>query len=323
MAIFSPEKNLPVMTLQRLQRWALIMTGYDYHIVYIKSADHADAYALSCLPIGSDPNFDKDESIVEIDSEVNMLDSHVILNLPLSAKTVADYTRKDPILAKVLHFVTNGWPSTWPHNQDKNKVRTYLNAQTEITSKDGVLLRHSRVIIPTALRARVLNMAHLTHIGIVRMKSLACMHVWWPNIEVDIAAHGKDCRACAETGPNQPENLSAWPVPDGPWQRIHIDFAGPFLDDMWLVVMDAYSKWPHVLKLNKYPTSETTTSALVDLFAIWDRRETIVSDNGPQFASNKFADWCNAHSIAHLTSAPFHPASNGEAERLVGVFSRP
>ena len=91
---------------------------------------------------------------------------------------------------------------------------------------------------------------------------------------------------------------------------------------MWLVVVDAYSKWPHVLKLNKYPTSETTTSALDDLIAIWGRPETIVSDNGPQFASKKFADWCNAHSIAHLTSASFHPASNGEATRLVGVFKQ-
>ena len=201
LAIFSPEKSLPVMTLQRLQRWALIMMGYDYHIVYRKSADHANADALSRLPIGNDPNFDKDESIVEIESEVNMLDSHVIINLPLSAKTTADYTREDPILAKVLQFVTNGCPSTWPHNQDKNKVRTYPNAQTEITSKDGVLLRDKRVIIPTTLRARVLNMLHLTHIGIVRMKSLACMHVWWPNIEVDIAAHCNDYTACAETGP--------------------------------------------------------------------------------------------------------------------------
>ena len=114
-------------------------------------------------------------------------------------------------------------------------------------------------------------MLHLTHIGIVRM------HVWWLNIEVDIAAHCKDCTACAETGPNEPENLSSWRVPDGTLQRIHIAFAGPFVDDMWLVVMDVYSKWPHVLKLSTYPTSETTTSALDDLFAIWGRPETIVS----------------------------------------------
>ena len=47
-----------------------------------------------------------------------------------------------------------------------------------------------------------------------------------------------------------------------------------------------------------------------------------MSDNGPQFASKTFADWCNAHSIAHLTCAPFHPASNSEAERLVCVFKQ-
>ena len=129
----------------------------------------------------------------------------------------------------------------------------------------SVLLRDSRVIIQTALRARVLNMLHLTHIGIVCMKSLARMHVWWPNIEVDIAAHCKDCTACAETGPNQPENLSAWPVPDHLWQRIHIDFTGLFLDGMWLVVMDAHSKWPlkpqTILQLGLSPVSEQEMSA--------------------------------------------------------------
>ena len=61
--------------------------GYDYHIVYRKSSDHANADDLSCLPIASDPNFDKEGSIVEIDSKVNMFDSHVILKFPLSAKT--------------------------------------------------------------------------------------------------------------------------------------------------------------------------------------------------------------------------------------------
>ena len=76
------------------------------------------------------------------------------------------------------------------------------------------------------------------------------------------------------------------------------------------------------MKLNKYPTSETTTSALDDLFAIWGRPETIVSDNGPQFSSKSFTDWCNAHSIAHLPSAPFHLASNGEAGLLMGVFKQ-
>ena len=155
---------------------------------------------MSRLPIGSNPNFDKVKSLFAIDIEVNRLDNHVIIYLPLSAKTVADYTRKDPILTKVPHFVTNGLPTTWPHNQNKNNVRTYVNSQTEITSNDGALLRDPRVIIPTAFRASVLNTLHLTHIGIVHMKSLARMHAWWRIIEVDIVAHCQDCTACAETG---------------------------------------------------------------------------------------------------------------------------
>ena len=74
------------------------------------------------------------------------------------------------------------------------------------------------------------------------------------------------------------------------------------------------------LKLSKYPACEATGSGFCYLFAIWGLSETIVSDNGPQFASNTFVDWSNAHSFAHLTSPPFHPPSNGKAERLIGVL---
>ena len=58
------------------------------------------------------------------------------------------------------------------------------------------------------------------------------------------------------------------------------------------------------------------------LFTIWGLPKTLVSDNGPQFASADFAYWCRSNCIVHMTSAPFHPSSNGEAERLVGVFKR-
>ena len=94
------------------------------------------------------------------------------------------------------------------------------------------------------------------------------------------------------------------------------------MGDMWLVVMDTKSKWPHVLKLSKYPTTETMISALNDLFTLWGLPDTLVSDNGTQFTSVAFAEWYVQHAITHLTSAPFHPPSNGEAERLNGVFKQ-
>ena len=141
------------------------------------------------------------------------------------------------------------------------------------------------------------------------------------SIETSIGTCCKAYNVCAVTAPAPAANLSLWPLPDDPWDRIHVDFAGPFLGNMWMLVMDAYSKWPSVVRMPNYPTKETTTIALDILFTTWGCPKTIVSDNEPQFGSKQFEDWCRLNGIVHLTRAPFHPPSNGEAERLVGVFN--
>ena len=46
----------------------------------------------------------------------------------------------------------------------------------------------------------------------------------------------------------------------------------------------------------------------------------IVTDNGPQFVADKFQQFCLSCGIQHTTTAPSHPRSNGEAERLVQSF---
>ncbi|KHJ99147.1 hypothetical protein OESDEN_00855 [Oesophagostomum dentatum] len=50
--------------------------------------------------------------------------------------------------------------------------------------------------------------------------------------------------------------------------------------------------------------------------------ETIVSDNGRQFASREFAELYNENGVAQVRSPPFHPQSNGQAERFVNTFKR-
>jgi len=46
----------------------------------------------------------------------------------------------------------------------------------------------------------------------------------------------------------------------------------------------------------------------------------VVSDNGPQLTADTFEEFCKQHGIKHITTAPFHPASNGLAERFVQMF---
>ena len=47
---------------------------------------------------------------------------------------------------------------------------------------------------------------------------------------------------------------------------------------------------------------------------------TVVSENGLQFVSAEFKQFMNANGIRHVKVAPYHPASNGQAERAVRIF---
>lgn len=92
---------------------------------------------------------------------------------------------------------------------------------------------------------------------------------------------------------------------------------------MWLVCIDAHSKYPYTAILEQGRTTAKDTVAVLEHFFLTEGTPlTIVTDNGPQFTANKFEQFCTTHGIKHITSAPFHPASNGEAERFVQSLKR-
>ena len=149
------------------------------------------------------------------------------------------------------------------------------------------MLRH-RAVIPAKLRSQVLSELHEGHLGIVKMKSLARSYNWWPKIDKDFEHLAESCPGCQlqqnEAGRVQ---LHPWEWPTRPWQRIHLDFAGPFLGRMFLIIVDACTsrnrQWPH-------------------------------------FTSVEFQLFLKTNGIKHITTAPFHPATNGQAERFVQSF---
>ena len=93
----------------------------------------------------------------------------------------------------------------------------------------------------------------------------------------------KRLRDCLVFGPS----LHCLEFPALPWQRLHVDFAGPDKGMMLKVVIDAHSKWPEIFMMAN-TTAEETVDTLHSLFVRFGLPDQIVSDNGPQFMSGVF-----------------------------------
>ena len=235
----------------------------------------------------------------------------------VTVQSIKQHTRRDPVLARVLDQVVSGW-----RNSSEEALKPYSQRKDELSTVDGCLQWGTRVIIPPTLRSKVLALLHDGHLGMSRMKSLARSYVWWPNMDAEIESLVRKCGHCQMHSESPPSAAShPWEFPSQPWSRLHLDFAGPFQGHMFLVVVDSFSKWLEVAVVSA-ATSRNTIDKLREMFARHGIPETMVTDNGTPFTSSEFQTFVDRNGIQHCRSAPYHPASNGLAERAVHTLKR-
>ncbi|KAK3744267.1 hypothetical protein QZH41_019938, partial [Actinostola sp. cb2023] len=214
LTILGPKNTVPTLAAARLQRWALILSSYQYDVKFRNTEAHANADALSRLPV--------DHAETSQESEI-------------------------------FHF-------------------NYVNDLTELPETFRMLHERIRSCHECCSLSKMdgLTSLHEDHPGICRMKALARSYLWWPKL-------------------------------------------GSAIEEM---VLYAHSKWPEV-----FATSSTTATITIDLlsvlFAAYGLPEELVSDNGPQFTSEEFGNFMKRNGITHTRTPPYHPASNGPAERYV------
>ncbi|XP_024946954.1 uncharacterized protein K02A2.6-like [Cephus cinctus] len=202
-----------------------------------------------------------------------------------------------------------------------NDEKSIYNKRLELTTEKGCLFWGLRAVIPEKLRGIILKELHATHLGIVKIKMFARSYVWWPNIDRDIEKLVKDCKICLTELKKPPFTpLTTWPWPDKAWSRIHCDFAGPFYGNMYLIIIDAHSKWPEIINFK----SNTKAYRLCEEFRVLFSRHGLplrcVTDGGPQFRSAEFQNFLLNNGVKHSFSPPYHPATNGAAENFVQTF---
>ena len=318
--LLGPKRGIPVLAASRLQRWAILLAGYEYDIKYRTTKQNANADCLSRLPQqtrhrGGD---EVDQFTVLWTDEGSKVNEVQVNSLPVSCEELRKATDKDEVLSKVKYFVLNGWPD----EAISAEFQPYYRKRNELTVECGCVLWGIRVVVPESVQQYVLQELHGAHPGMVRMKSLARSHVYWPRLDQqleDLAGSCEECRQYQMLPPRVPVNPWRWPTE--PWQRIHVDFAGPFLGSMFLLVVDSHSKWPEVISM-KITTAENTITVMRKLFSRYGLPHTVVSDNGPQFIAQEFEEFLKQNNVEHIKSAVKHPASNGEVERFVQTFKQ-
>ena len=325
--ILNEHQGMPQMAACRIARWRVSLMEFDYKIRYRSTKEHANCDALSRLPMRDDgEKLDQvnqlKHSIVqkqgkysqeEMELEVNSVAEwdNYLNDTFLNVKVVERELKKDKIMQQVMDYQINGWP-----NQVPESLQPYYRKRDELSVQGGCLTWGVRTVIPTVLRAQVLQLLHLTHAGMVSMKRLARAYVWWPNIDLDIEETVRICRDCGEVSKMLPKVvIHPWVRPSGPFQRVHVDFTGPFMGKSWLVLVCAYSKWVEVV-----PMMSTTSSAVIkEMRAIFSRTgipNCVVSDNATNFCSVEMEEFFRNNGIKHVNIATYSSASNGIVERF-------
>ncbi|XP_048247554.1 uncharacterized protein K02A2.6-like [Haliotis rufescens] len=312
MGLLDAEKGIPVMASARLRRWALMLAAYDYSIVYKPGSKLANADCLSRLPLQTSV------SVPPVPGDTIMLLENMA-EFPVNVRQIQFWTRKDPLLARVKKLVECGFPENL---KPDTELKPYIQKKTELSVQDGVILWGNRVVVPPQGRKQCVDVLHEAHPGIARMKAIARGLVWWPCIDSELENKVRTCSICQESRSSPCEaKLHPWDWPSKPWSRLHIDYAGPLQGQMFLIIVDSHSKWMDVFPVNSATTS-ATLECLRRTFSIHGLPETIVSDNGTCFTSDEFAIFIKRNGIQHICTSPYHPASNGLAERSVQTFKQ-
>ena len=185
-----------------------------------------------------------------------------------------------------------------------------------MTTIGFIVLRGTRIVIPSELREHVLKLAHEGHPGIVMMKKRLRSKVWWPGIDKDSEQFCKECYGCQLVNkPIAPEPINRTKLPQGPWQDLACDLLGPLPSGYYVfVVVNYFSRYFDIAVMEKV-TSVKIIACFEKMFATHGIPISITCDNGPQFKSSKFKEYLRVSGIKLHNVTPLWPQANGEVER--------
>ena len=283
------------MASSRMQRCSLTLLAYEYELFYRPGLQNDNADSLSRLSLRDVP-----ETTTVPGNIVHLLET--INSSPVDVSKVKLWTARDPVISQRPAVY-----SPWMAYDSRSRSTKTLFCRERVAE---CACRLCSVRFP----CRDTPSGHESHPGI-KMKNLCRNYAWWPRMDTRLDEKVKSCQVCQSHQKTPPcSALHPWEWPCRPWSRILVDYAaGPFIGNMFLLIVDAHSKWMNIHCVISASSSDTVEKMRAT-FATHGLPDMVVSDNGSCFTSSEIKSFLQKNGIKHVTSAPYHPASNGLVE---------
>lgn len=291
----------------RLQRMVMRLLRYRIKLKYTPGKHMYIADYLSRDPLQNEYKTEYLEGHTEtVHSLLCMTDE--------KTERLKEETNKDTVLQELRHLIKNGWSNYKADVSDE--VKGFWHCKEELHEREGIVYRGNKIIIPESLRKEILKLIHTAHQGILTCKNKARSIVYWPGLMQQIEDEVLKCSTCqAYSRSNSSEVIQAHDIPLLPWYKIATDFMC-ISKENYITVADYHSKFIEIRKL-KDKTESSTIGALKSIFRTHGIPKIVVSDNGPPYSSRAFQKFSKEYGFKHVTSSPYYPKSNGQAERSI------
>ncbi|CAF1432643.1 unnamed protein product [Rotaria sordida] len=301
----------------RLARWAMKLSAYQIEeIKYRPGRLNANADSLSRNPLSNNDINQLEVSTIE--TAVNLWQNTNILD------DIRKEQEADSKLKPIIELL-----KTKPSTDFNGKRNPYIlingllykikNANKHYNQR--IVGAKHLLVIPRAMQNKLLEWAHdhptAGHGGQQKTLFRLSTRVHWISMRKDVFNYIAACQECQQFKYNNAPTASPMQMHlvNEPWHTIGIDIMGPLPTTarqkrFLLVVVDYFTRWIELFPLKSTTSTDMVNILMNEVFSRYGLPQHIVSDNGPQFVSNLFKNFCDTLGIKQNLTANYHPQSN-------------
>ena len=221
--------------------------------------------------------------------------------------------------------------------------KRFYAARQEFMVHDGLLYLNTTspmgqdstpvFVVPAGKRQAAIDGCHRSagHQGRDRTLGLLKERFWWPGMARAMFRAVSNCARCIQYEAKSQLPLMNPILCTEPMELVHIDYVGmevmvaakekPVVKNV-LVVVDHFTRFVQAYVTKNHTASTTARVLYNNYFSVFGFPQKLMSDQGTEFCGNVIAAMCSLLGVEKIRTTPYHPQTNGSAERVHQTLQR-